>query len=52
MKDEDFFIQYNINWKQEYQNWYEFVDTMTEALLESSDMSEAKAVIARVKKHI
>lgn len=49
MKDEDFFIQYNINWKQEYQNWYNFVDTMTEAVIESSDMKEAKLVIERIK---
>ena len=52
MTDKEFFLQYNINWKQEYQNWYSFGDTMTEALLESSDMTEAKEVIARVKKVI
>jgi mannitol/fructose-specific phosphotransferase system IIA component (Ntr-type) len=52
MNDKDFFTQYNISWKQEYRNWYSFIDTMTEALLESSDMTEAKEVIARVKKHI
>lgn len=52
MNNKDFFLQYNINWKQEYQTWYSFVDKMTEALLESSDMTEAKEVIARVKKYI
>jgi mannitol/fructose-specific phosphotransferase system IIA component (Ntr-type) len=52
MNDKEFFLQYNINWKQEYQNWYSFVDKMTEALLESSDMTEAKEVIARIKKVI
>lgn len=49
MNDKEFFLQYNIKWKQEYQNWYSFVDTMTEAMLESSDMLEAKEVINRIK---
>ncbi len=52
MNDKDFFTQYNINWKQEYLNWYNFVDTMSEAMLESSDMLEAKEVIARIKKQL
>jgi hypothetical protein len=49
MNDKEFFIQYNINWKQEYLNWYNFIDTMSEAMLESSDMLEAKEVINRIK---
>lgn len=49
MNDKEFFIQYNINWKQEYLNWYNFVDTMTETMIESSDMKEAKLVIERIK---
>jgi hypothetical protein len=49
MNDKDFFIQYNINWKQEYLNWYNFVDTMAEAMIESSDMKEANEVINRIK---
>ena len=50
MNDKNF--SYSISWKQEYQNWHSFVDNMTESLLESSDMAEAKEVIARVKKYI
>lgn len=49
MNDKEFFTQYSINWKQEYQNWYSFVDTMTEAMLESSNMAEAKQLIERIK---
>lgn len=49
MNDKDFFNNYNINWQQEYCNWYNFIDTMHEAMLESSDMKEAKDLINRIK---
>jgi hypothetical protein len=49
MNDKEFFTQYRINWKQEYHNWYSFVDTITEAMLESSDMAEANELIERIK---
>lgn len=49
MNDKEFFVLYNINWKQEYLNWYNFVDTVAEAMIESSDMKEAKDLIAKIK---
>jgi hypothetical protein len=42
-------FSYSINWKQEYRNWYNFVDTISEALIESSDMREANELIKRIK---
>jgi hypothetical protein len=47
MNDKNF--SYSINWKQEYLNWYNFVDTISEALIESSDMREANELIKRIK---
>jgi hypothetical protein len=41
-------INYRITWTQQYLNWYNYVDTMAEAMIESSDMTEARAVLARI----
>jgi hypothetical protein len=41
-------INYRIVWTQEYLNWYNYVDTMAEAMVESSDMKEAREVLARI----
>jgi len=51
MNEKDLYINYTINWQQDYLNWGEFVDTMTECMLQSSDMKEAKEVIAKVKSY-
>jgi hypothetical protein len=49
MNDKDLYINYTINWQQEYLNWGEFVDTMNECMLEYSDMKDAKDLIERIK---
>jgi hypothetical protein len=48
MNDKNF--SYSINWKQEYLNWYNFVDKISEVMIESSDMKEANELIERIKK--
>lgn len=42
-------VLYKIKWKQNYHDWYHFVDMTIENLLKSSDMKEAKKVIERIK---
>lgn len=49
MNDKDLFIDYKINWQQEYLNWGEFVDAMDECMLQSSEMKDAIEVIDKVK---
>jgi hypothetical protein len=49
VNDKDLYINYKISWQQDYLNWGEFVDTMTECLLESSDMKDAIAIIDKIK---
>lgn len=39
---------YRIVWTQQYLAWYNQVDTIAEAMVESSDMAEARAVLARI----
>ena len=39
---------YRIVWTQQYLTWYNEVDTMAEAMVESSDMAEAREVLARI----
>jgi hypothetical protein len=39
---------YNVRWTQQYLSWYNHVDSMAEAMVESSDMTEARAVLARI----
>jgi len=45
MRDEKL---YTVGWTQEYLNWYNYVDTVAEAMVESSEMREAQEVIARI----
>jgi len=52
MNDKDLYINYKTNWQQEYLNWGEFVDTMHECMLQSSDMKEAMEIIAKVKSNL
>ena len=49
MNDKEFPTNYSIQWRQEYLNWYNYVDTIAESMIESSDMTEAKKVIDRIK---
>jgi hypothetical protein len=51
MSDKDFFTQYTVSWKQEYLEWYNFVDTISEAMIESSDMKEANELIESIKSY-
>jgi len=41
-------INYRITWTQPYLEWYNYVDTVAEAMVESSDMKEAREVLARI----
>lgn len=40
---------YQITWKQDYPNWGVSLDELDELMLQSSDMTEAKEVINRIK---
>lgn len=49
MNNKDLYIDYTINWQQEYLNWDEFVVAMDECMLQSSEMKDAIKVIDKIK---
>lgn len=50
--DKDFYFNYSFNWKQDYPHWNEFVDSLLEAMIESTNMKDAKKIIADVKTNL
>jgi len=51
-KKDDFYFNYSINWQQKYPYWNDFVDSLLEAMLESTNMKDAKKIIADVKSNL
>ena len=42
-------MNYKIKWTQVYHDWQNSVDTYIESVLQSSEMTEAKKLIERIK---